>query len=82
MLNKSVKISRTLFVNQDFFQFLMNNNSLITSIFINLELGDDMNYLSPTEFQDKISYLPKEKFIDEETTRYQAIITKANITVE
>lgn len=67
MTHKSIKLSRTLYVNQDFFQFLMNNNSLITSIFINIELGDDINYLAPTEFQDKISYLPKEKFIDEET---------------
>lgn len=67
MTHKSVKLTRTLFVDQDFFNFLMNNNSLITSIFINFDLSDDINYIAPTDFQDKISYLPKEKFIDEDS---------------
>ena len=64
MTRKSVKLTRTLFVDQDFFQFLLNNNSLISSIFINLDFPSDMNYIAPTDSQDKISYLPMEKFVD------------------
>ena len=62
MTRKSIKLSKTLYVDQDIFQFLMNNEGIITSVLINLDLGQDVNYLSITESHDKISYLPIDKF--------------------
>ncbi len=65
MMRKSIKLSKTLYVDQDIFQFLMNNEGIITSVLINLDLGQDANYLSITESHDKISYLPMEKYKDD-----------------
>lgn len=64
MTRKSVKLSKTLYVDQDFFHFLMNNEGIITSLLINLDLGNSVNYFAPTDQNDKISYLPSDKFID------------------
>jgi hypothetical protein len=65
MARKSVQVSRKLFVDQEFFTFLLNSNNLVGSIFLNLDLGDDISYISPTEHDDKVSYLPMEKFSDD-----------------
>jgi hypothetical protein len=65
MLQKSIQVSKNLFVHPEFFQFLINNDSIISSILINVDFGLEMNYLSPTGFSDKISYLPMDKFIDD-----------------
>jgi hypothetical protein len=64
MARKSVQVSRKLFVDQEFFTFLLNSNNLIGSILLNLDLGDDISYIAPTEHDDKVSYLPTEKFSD------------------
>jgi hypothetical protein len=64
MAHKSVRLNRSLYVDQDFFQFLLNSNNLIANLFLNLEFGDGINHIAPTESQDKISYLPKEKYSD------------------
>jgi len=64
MTHKSVQVSKNLFVDQELFQFLMNNDSIITNLLINLDFGDDFNYLAPTDSHDKISYLPIGKFSD------------------
>jgi len=61
MNHKSVRISSNLDVSEDIFQFLINNNSLISEIILNSEFDIDMNYFSSTEFADKISYLPRGK---------------------
>jgi hypothetical protein len=63
MSQKSIRVSKNLYVDQEFFQFLLNNESIISTILINLDLGQEMNYLSPAGIYDKISYLPMEKFV-------------------
>jgi hypothetical protein len=64
MSQKSIKVSKNLYVDQEFFQFLLNNESIISTLLINLDLGQQMNYLSPTGVSDKVSYLPMDKFSD------------------
>lgn len=63
-MRKSVQLSRTLYVDDSFFQFLLNNPCSISNLFFNIELNKDINYIASTEFQDKASYLPKSKWVD------------------
>ena len=60
-MRKAIQITRNLTVDNEFLQFLLNNSCLISNIFINLEFENEINFISPTQDTDKVSYLPASK---------------------
>jgi len=60
-MRKSIQITRKLVVDQEFFQFLLNNSCMISNLLVNLEMENEINFIAPTDFSDKISYLPDSK---------------------
>jgi hypothetical protein len=64
-MRKSIQLSRNLYVEQEFFQFLLNNSCLITNLFINFEFENEINFIASSDFNDKITYLPMAKFSDD-----------------
>jgi len=62
MTMKSVRVTRNLTVDQEFFQFMMNTHSIIINVITNFDSDTGINYLSSTDCFDKISYLPPDKF--------------------
>jgi len=65
-MRKAIQITRNLSVDQEFFQFLLNNSCFISNIFINLEFENEINFIAPTDDIDRISYLPSSKFVNNE----------------
>lgn len=61
-MTKSIKISNNLSISNDFFEFLNNASGIIPSIILNLETNSDINYISPTENPNMVSYLSMKKF--------------------
>ena len=68
MTRKSIQVSKNLFVDQELFQFLMNVNSIIVNVLTNFDSVTGMNYLSATDSNEMISYLPMEKFKNDDDT--------------
>lgn len=81
MSQKSIKLSQTLFVDQELFQFLINNENIITNLLINFQLGQNMNYLSPSGNFDKISYFPMEKYTDGNLDPFAKNVGRVNIKI-
>lgn len=65
MTRKGIQLSRNLTVDQEFFQFLINSNTLIGSVITNLEFPSEVNFLAPTDDYDKISFIPTTKIKDD-----------------
>ena len=62
---KTVRVNNNLVVHRDFFDFLANTNNIICSIILNANTESGINYLSPSDKSDMISYLPESKFKNE-----------------
>ena len=63
---KSIQLTKNLTVDFEFFQFLLNNSCLVTNVFMSLEFANDLNYIAPSDSNDKITYLPTNKFSERE----------------
>lgn len=57
----NININRTLSVSKTFFDFLVNTNSIICSMILNLETKSDINYINNTADSDIVTFLPKSK---------------------
>lgn len=65
MTRKGIQLSKNLTVDQEFFQFLINSNTLVGNVITNLEFKSEINFLAPTDSHDKISFLPMSKVKDD-----------------
>jgi len=81
MTRRQIKINKSLYVDQEFFQFLLNSNSIICQLILNTETNDEINYISSTDHQDKVSYLPQCKFNDEITDPFANKIGRVTLKV-
>ena len=61
-MSKQVRINDNLIVHKDFFDFLANTGGLVTALILNLETLPEVNFISPTDRVDMVSYLPMNKF--------------------
>lgn len=81
MTRRQIKINKSLYVDQEFFQFLLNSNSIICQLILNTETNDEINYISSTDHQDKVSYLPQSKFNEEITDPFANKIGRVTLKV-
>lgn len=59
---KSIRINDDLFIGSDIFDFLVNNNHLISSLILQSHTNRDINYVSHGDSGETISYLPMNKY--------------------
>jgi hypothetical protein len=63
-MSKQVRINDNLIVSSEFFEFLSNMGGLIPTLILNLETEKGIGYISPTDKNDMVSYLPMNKYKD------------------
>jgi len=82
-MRKSIQLTRKLIVDQEFFQFLLNNSCVISNLFINLDIDNQISFIAPTQFSDKISFLPLEKHkdMDSETDPFSHGIGRVTLKI-
>ena len=64
-MQKGVEISGNLTVDRNIFDFLANTNSLVSAVILNIPTEYGISYISPSDKSDMVSYLPMDKYKEE-----------------